>query len=70
MGARSPAPITSSHATGMKAAPGSSSRAAGETARHGGQSFFGSVEPGVQLHGSCHLLLIRESEEALKRMRE
>lgn len=30
---------------------------------------FGSVEPGVQLHGTCRLLLIRESEEALKRRR-
>ena len=42
---------------------------ASETARHGGQSFFGSVEPGVQLHGSCRLLLIRESEAALKKRR-
>jgi hypothetical protein len=39
---------------------------ASETPRHGGQSFFGSVEPGVQLHATCPLLLVREVEAALK----
>jgi hypothetical protein len=43
---------------------------ASETRRHGGQSFFGSIEPGIQLHATCRLLLLRESEAALKRRRE
>lgn len=42
---------------------------ASETRRHGGQSFFGSIEPGIQLHATCRLLLLRESEAALKRRR-
>jgi hypothetical protein len=40
---------------------------ASEARRHGGQSFFGSVEPGIQLHATCPLLLVREVEAALKR---
>jgi len=39
---------------------------ASETHRASGQSFFGSLQPGVQIHATCHLWLVRDTRRGDK----